>query len=326
VEKKDLILSASRIKTLETCSWIYWCNYHLKLPDKSNDGASRGTVCHLVFELLLNPRHKEHFVKIDKRASIKGSPAIDRLVIKHMKKLNIYTDKNYEMVDGMIVVGLSQDFFLSKAKLGEAEQEFLIENDNPKYKIKGFIDKNGFYPKDKVFKIVDYKSSKAKFKDDELTANIQALTYTLASKKSNKFKEIANKIEKVVTQFIFLRFPKQPVQEVIITDEQLNGYERYLEYIYNIAENFTEKAAVSNFAAHNDDKKWLCKAGKTWVCPYYEPFEYYEVTDESGNFIKNYFIDNLPQDLNKSYTVKKKTYTGCPAHKSKKIKVDNFDF
>lgn len=326
MEKKDLILSASRIKTLETCSWTYWCNYHLKLPDKSNDGASRGTVCHLIFELLLNPRHKKHFIKIDKRASIKASPAIDRLVIKHMKKLNIFTDQNYEMVDQMIVVGLAQDFFLSKAKLGDPEQEFLIENENPKYKIKGFIDKNGFYPKDKTFKIVDYKSSKAKFKDDELTANIQALTYTLASKKSNKFKEIADKIEKVVTQFIFLRFPKQPIQEVVITDEQLNGYERYLEYIYNIAENFNEKSAVSNFAADNEDKKWLCKAGKTWICPYYEPFEYLEVTDENGKFIKNYFIDNLPKDLNKSYKVNKKTYTGCPAHKSKKIKVDNFDF
>lgn len=326
MEKKDLVLSASRIKTLETCSWTYWCNYHLKLPDKPNDGASRGTVCHLIFELLLNPRHKKHFIKIDKKASIKASPAVNRLVIKHMKKLNIFTEQNYEMVDQMIVVGLTQDFFLNKAKLGQAEEEFLIESSNPKYKIKGFIDKNGFYPKDKIFKIVDYKSSKAKFKDDELTANIQALTYTLASKKSNTFKEIASKIEKVITQFIFLRFPKQPIQEVIITDEQLNGYERYLEYIYNIAENFNEKSAVSNFAADNEDKKWLCKAGKTWVCPYYEPFEYLEVTDENGKFIKNYFVDNLPKDLNKSYKVNKKTYTGCPAHKSKKIKIDNFDF
>lgn len=326
MEKKDLVLSASRIKTLETCSWTYWCNYHLKLPDKPNDGASRGTVCHLIFELLLNPRHKEHFVKISKRASIKASAAVDRLVIKHMKKLNIFTDKNYEMVDQMIVVGLAQDFFLNKANLGQAEEEFLIESEKPKYKIKGFIDKNGFYPKDKTFKIVDYKSSKAKFKDDELTANIQALTYTLASKKSNTFKEIAGKIEKVITQFIFLRFPKQPVQEVIITDEQLNGYERYLEYIYNIAENFTEKTAVSNFAAHNEDKKWLCKAGKTWICPYYEPFEYYEVLDSNKKLVKNYFIDSLPKDLDKSYTVNKKTYTGCPAHKSKKIAVDNFDF
>ncbi len=326
MEKRDLILSASRIKTLETCSWTYWCNYHLKLPDKSNDGANRGTVCHLVFELLLNKRHKSHFIKIQKRASIKASKAIDKLVIKHMKKLDIYTNENYEMVDKMIVVGLGQDFYLENAKLGEAEQEFLIDSESPKYKIKGFIDKNGYYPKDGLFKIVDYKSSKAKFKDDELTANIQALTYTLATKKSNKFKELSGKIKRVVAHFIFLRFPKQPVQEVEITEEQLNGYERYLEYIYKVASEFSAKTAVSNFAANSEEKKWLCKAGKTWVCPYYNPFKYYEVYDENGVLKKTYFLDNLPSKLPEGYTKKIKQYDGCPAHTKPKKSVDAFDF
>ncbi len=326
MEKKDLILSASRIKTLETCSWTYWCNYHLKLPDKSNDGANRGTVCHLEFELLLNKKHKSHYTKIQKQASIKASKAINRLVIKHMKKLDIYTDENYEMVDKMIVVGLGQDFYLENAKLGEAEQEFLIDSESPKYKIKGFIDKNGYYPKDNLFKIVDYKSSKAKFKDDELTANIQALTYTLATKKSNKFKEVSGKIKRVITQFIFLRFPKQPVQEVEITEEQLNGYERYLEYIYNVASKFDAKTSVSNFAANSEEKKWLCKAGKTWVCPYYHPYKYYEVYDESGNLKKTYFLDNLPSKLPEGYAKKIKQYDGCPAHNKPKKSQDAFDF
>ena len=82
---------------------------------------------HLIFELLLNKKHKKHFLKIQKLASIKSSEAINRLVIKSMKKLDIYTDENYEMVDKMIVVGLNQDFYLDGAKLGEAEQEFLID-------------------------------------------------------------------------------------------------------------------------------------------------------------------------------------------------------
>ena len=326
MEKKDLILSASRIKTLETCSWTYWCNYHLKLPDKSNDGANRGTVCHLIFELLLNKKHKSHFVKIQKQASIKSSKAINRLVIKHMKKLDIYTDENYEMVDKMIVVGLNQDFYLDGAKLGEAEQEFLIDSESPKYKIRGFIDKNGFYPKDKLFKIVDYKSSKVKFKDDELTANIQALTYTLATKKSNKFKEISGKIKRVVAQFIFLRFPKQPVQEVEITEEQLNGYEKYLEYIYEVACKFSSKTAISNFAADSTEKKWLCKAGKTWVCPYYHPYKYYEVYDENEALKKTYFIDTVPAKLPDGYVKKLKQYDGCPAHNKPKKSQDAFDF
>ena len=60
---KERILSASRLKTLETCSWSYWCNYHLKLPQKQNEGALRGTVCHLVFEMLVKKKHKKHFNK-----------------------------------------------------------------------------------------------------------------------------------------------------------------------------------------------------------------------------------------------------------------------
>ena len=59
-DTKHVALSASRIKTLEKCSWSYWCNYILKLPDKSNDGASRGNVVHLVLECLAQKKRKPY--------------------------------------------------------------------------------------------------------------------------------------------------------------------------------------------------------------------------------------------------------------------------
>ena len=34
-------LSASRIKTLQSCSWSYYSNYVLKLPQTNNSGAMR---------------------------------------------------------------------------------------------------------------------------------------------------------------------------------------------------------------------------------------------------------------------------------------------
>ena len=58
-------LSASRIKTAQTCSWTYWCNYKLKLPDAGNDGSSRGTICHNIFELL-GDHHRVVFDQIVK--------------------------------------------------------------------------------------------------------------------------------------------------------------------------------------------------------------------------------------------------------------------
>ena len=136
---KETYLSASRMSTLDKCSWLYWCKYHLKLPDTTNSGALRGTICHLVLELLLNHRHKKHFNLILKKQSIKASKAVDRLVIKFLKDNDIYDDENYPLVDKMIYVALDNDFFGGKgAKIEAPEKEFKIENKDPKYNIYGF--------------------------------------------------------------------------------------------------------------------------------------------------------------------------------------------
>ena len=78
-------LSASRIKTLQTCSWQYWCKYHLKMPDTSNHGSLRGTICHAIFENLGNPKHKHHYNKIVKAQDINVSPPIKRMVTAYAK-------------------------------------------------------------------------------------------------------------------------------------------------------------------------------------------------------------------------------------------------
>ena len=123
-------LSASRLKTAQTCSWIYWCKYKLHLPDKSNDGASRGTICHLVFECLGNPRHQSHYKKIIKSQSTKGSPAVWRLILSQARKLNVADEDNLDLIDKMTVNGLNYDFFgedLGKPTEGISEKSFIIE-------------------------------------------------------------------------------------------------------------------------------------------------------------------------------------------------------
>lgn len=57
---KKVRLSASRIGTAKKCSWVYWSKYVNKIPDSSNTGASRGSVCHNIFEYLGKDRHKKH--------------------------------------------------------------------------------------------------------------------------------------------------------------------------------------------------------------------------------------------------------------------------
>ena len=303
------VLSASRIKTLESCSWSYWCNYHLKIPQKSNDGALRGTICHLVFELLLNPKHRNHYDMIMKKSDVEDSKGVIRLVKKHLKKNNILTKENFEMCKEMIIVGFNHSFFGTGEEVEQpsSELEFILESKKPKYKIKGFIDKVFKY-KDKV-KIVDYKTSKYKFKGDELSANVQAMTYTLASKK-----KIFPDIKNVEIEFQFLRFPKQPLQQVNVTEDQLKGFEHYLAHVYELINNFDQRSARTNFAADSQKTTWLCKAGATWKCPYYDPVEYYAIKNEFDEIVSTAFSKEGLKKVKSGEKIVKLRYEGCPAH------------
>lgn len=303
------VLSASRISTFEKCSWSYWCNYHLKVPQHGNDGANRGTVCHLVFELLLRKKHKHHFDSIIKDGTVINNKAVVRLVEKNLRKLKAYNEGNFDLCMKMILVGLNHEFYGNGSEIEEpvSELEFLLESKNPEYKIRGYIDKVFKY-EDKV-KIVDYKSSKKKFKGEELSANLQAMAYTLASKK-----QIFKNIKDVEVEFLFLKFPRQPAQQVIVTDEQLNGFEHYLEHVYKLINNFSVKEARSNFASDNPNTRWMCKAGATWQCPYYEEVEYFALKDEYDDTLKTAFKkEDLPK-VKKGQRIVKLKYEGCPAH------------
>ena len=319
-EQVSKILSASRLKTLETCSWSYWCNYHLKLPQKQNEGAQRGTVCHLAFEMLVKPKHKKHYNKIVKGNSIEASPAVYRMVMRNLIKMEkesdlpMTNDENVNLVKDMIMVGLKFDFFGWGGKVENPELEFLLEKDNPEYKVRGFIDKPIVYKRSKKVKIVDYKSSKYKFRGEELTANVQAMIYTLAAKKYwPDYKPTA--------EFLFLRFPKKPAQQVEFNEYQLEGFEHYLSFAYAQINNFTEVNAKSNYAADSKKNAWLCKIGK-WRCPYIDGYDYYSLIDSEGKQIaSNFKKDLLTADTKKGEKIEKKHYEGCPRHK----KNDNED-
>ena len=265
MEKQSLkVLSASRIKTLETCSWVYWNNYHTKVPQRSNDGSDRGTICHTVFELLLNKRHLKNYKRIIKKNAIDGDKGVDKLVKKLSAKVKL-DESNYKLLNDMILVGLKNDFFGEGGEIIKPEYDFNIQNDEPKYHIRGFIDKPIKIKKE--MHIIDYKSSKYKFRGDDLEANIQAMMYSLASKK------LWPKLKPIV-KFLFLRFPKQPIQELVFDDNQIKGFEHYLEHINDYVNKFDEESARSNFAVDSVKNKWMCQVGG-WKCPYKDPYKYY---------------------------------------------------
>jgi len=313
MEKQSLkTLSASRIKTLETCSWVYWNNYHAKVPQSQNDGALRGTICHTVFELLLNKRHLKNYKRIIKKNAIDGDKGVDKLVKKLSAKVKL-DESNYKLLNDMILVGLKNDFFGEGGEIVKPEYDFDITNEEPKYHIKGFIDKPIKIKKE--MHIIDYKSSKYKFRGDDLEANIQAMMYSLASKK------IWPKLKPIV-KFLFLRFPKQPIQELIFTDEQIKGFEHYLEHINDYVNKFDEESARANFAVDSQKNKWMCQVGG-WKCPYKDPYKYYVKVNDKGEVIETSLENNF-KDI-KGFKVETRDYEGCPKFQSSSKKDDFLD-
>lgn len=335
---KSVRLSASKIKTLESCAWKYWCTYHLILPRSSNHGAARGTACHLVLEVLLNPRHRHYIDIILKHKTIEKIPSIPRLVKKTLIKLGFYNEENHVMCDEMILVALNCDFLGGKgAEITEPEKEFYLESDDPKYKILGFMDKPIEYEKEEKVVIVDYKTSKEKLTDSEKEFNIQALAYILAAKKVWPNREAS-------IQFQFLKFPEQPIIEIKATESEIRGFEKWLGYIYKMVLNFKEPTEMTpeNFATFKPRPKkgegfkgplncgfakypgQLKKDGNLmWHCEHKFAYDYYVALDEEGNVIKS---SKEEEDLTKSSgKIEKRRYEGCPAHPQQKLE-DDFGF
>jgi ATP-dependent helicase/DNAse subunit B len=319
-------LSASKIKTFESCSWLYYAKYVLKLPDSSNLGAQQGTVCHTIFECLLNPRHKKIYDSIVAQpASIKNSAAVERLVRSYIKK-NKMPEECFDKIDAMTVVGLLHDFFFDRSEAKpskiESELEFNIRNEDPLYVIRGFIDQFALYEAEGFARIRDFKSSKKRFEGTELTENVQAMMYSLAARHLHPHL-------KPVVDFLFLQFPENPVQRLKFNNEQLNDFEHFLAEVYQKTNNFTEEDAKSNFAADqkvgkNDGFKGplVCGFCKTpgekkldgspkGYCKFKFPFEYKALCSEDGEVIKTSFEDDLKADESKGQFVISKKYKGC---------------
>lgn len=330
----EKILSASRIKTYQECSWIYWCKYHLKLPENSNDGARRGNVCHLILELLLKPKWGKYYDSIMESGTVYSVPSIKRLIYKDGRKRKLTeTEENYELIDKMLLVGFKTDFFCDGEgqKLLKPEFEFLIENKDPKYKIRGFVDKAS--KKGNKFFIKDYKTSAKKFEGDEVTFNVQALTYSLVGLKENPDCEPE-------AEFLFLKFPRKPIVDVKYTKAQLMGFEYFLAETYEKINNFTESDAKQNYAwdkpfpkkgftgplkcaKYCKKKGQLKKDGSVmWCCPFKFDFEYY-ATEKDGKVIETAFEK---KDLKKEGKVVKKKYGGCPRYNQENKYEHSADF
>lgn len=332
-------LSASRIKTAESCSWLYWCKYKLKLPDRSNDGARRGSICHLIFEVLGEKRRKHYFDEIIRTLDVFSVPSIKRLIMKHAIREGVDDETNVQMMKEMTLNGLMYDFFGNtdqEPTEEHSEKDFhIVVNDGVvKYKIRGFIDKLFLYKDKKYALIRDFKTSKETFKGKDAEDNMQDLMYSLAVK--HLFPEYETK----QSEFLFLKFDLIPdikksgiVRMEPLDEHDLHGFEHHLTEIQQYLDNFTEESATKNMAAYKgfpSDGSFSCKllcgfakekgqlkkdGTPMWHCGMKFDFFYYDINDADGNFSRSCFDDEFSEDMvpdGGSYEMK--YYPGCPAH------------
>lgn len=314
--KKQKVLSASRLKTFLSCSWVFYCEYILKLPGVTHPKTKLGSLAHTIFEVLQKPRHKKHYDAIlSGKKSIYNSKAVSRLV-------KICLDKNPDItpvlsadLDSLVLVGLETDFFcLGAEKVLPPEHEFLLEIDG--MKIKGYIDILAFY-KDKI-KIRDYKSQGKRFTEDEMENNIQAGIYQLyANEKFNQQAEV---------EFVMLRHPetkRMPNKHLQVVPPyskgELEGFVQYLKYLDELVQNFSLETATDNLKAEKDIG--FCKR----VCSFREPMEYYILLDKNGEIVQS-AKKQEQLTIKEGQTIEKKFYSGCPYFYNEQGKQRNFNF
>lgn len=357
---KDLMpLSASRIKTAQSCSWSYWANYVLKVPDSSNDGAKRGWICHLIFELLGDPRHKSTYDEIILRDSVFECPPVRRLIQYHARRLGVNDVDNLKLIDNMTLAGLHFDFFgerrgVPHESISEQEFNITVDEENKLYRLRGFIDKLFLYKDKKLAVIRDFKTSKSVFKGSELDDNLQDLIYTLAVKKL--FPDFTSR----EVEFLFVKFDLNSTGTVKMKDlslEELEGLEFQLTRIQDFLENFDEYDAVSDLAANKYQENrgyppdgsfgGLLKCGKdgykiskgqplldkngdkvvAYICPHRKPMDYYVLKNADGKIIKSVFKEDknkITPNEKEGETVELFSYQGCPHWNKTGPKTDDF--
>ncbi len=306
-------LSASKISTLEKCSYLYWLNYHSDFPKGQNSGSSRGSVTHYVLECLLKDSRREDVAAMIKANDPFSHKGVYRLARFHARKLDVADDVNMGMINEFILTALKSDFFCDGSEELISEYEFNIEGTN--YLLKGYIDKIAVY-KDKV-KIVDYKSSKAKKSKEELAMDYQNLIYTMVVKDKYPDKPID-------LTFQFLKFKKEPNQQApALTEEQITGFKGYLEYIADYVKDFDEKKALANLAKNDYKKRWLCgkavgdinaAGGEAFICSAKYPRTYFVLFDDNKKFVASDFSKKeLEKRMKTGYSLETKSHPGCKA-------------
>jgi len=324
-------LSASRLKTLKSCSLKYFYNYTLKIPQQSNTGNRVGDCVHIVLECLGERRHRKLLDKLIAAETCFECPVIWRFIQKYCKRESL-SEESLEKIDKFILIGAKSDFLCEKngGKLVGSEIDFDIKQNSPTYRIAGFIDQIASYPGNYI-RIKDFKSQAREMEGDDKVENVQAYIYALAAK------NLYGEDKKVVVDFLMLNFPENPIFRLKFSDEDLARFKKKLAEWYEEIATFTPENRFDNvaknqkfpaagegfkgplqcgwagakkgFVASPDQKK---KNGEpAYYCAFRFPLDYFALCDEDGNVVATSFNKDLK--VKEGQFIVKKHHKGCEA-------------
>ncbi len=315
-DPNKVYLSASRIDSFNECSQRYAARYLWHLPDDGNDGSNRGSTCHDVLELLLQPRHHKLYSAAIHHDTCTEVPALWRYLKRVATRYGVADSKNLEMIDAFMMVALKNEPHGPAGTIeafSEREFNISVDQDGKRYNVRGKIDRT-FVVKGSdglVASIVDFKSSKEFFKGDKATDNVQSVIYQIA------LKHLHPDIARRRFRFLFLKMKDQPWQEMpILTDDHLEGYEYILSDLQerietfslaNVADNLPEPAPFSGFPCGREGTK---KDGSPfWMCPARRPMDYWVIVKD-GKIGKSARTKEelVPAE---GETVEARSYPGC---------------
>ncbi len=308
-------LSASRLKSLKQCSWKFWLNEVVRLPEATHPKTIVGSIAHSILEALKKARHRKHYEMVMNQyeyefveQSVYNSPAITRLIRFWLHRNPTVTEELAAAIDEMVLLVLNQTNFLDEGatQVFDPEHEFLFKIAG-KYEIRGFLDRLAIFG-DKA-KITDYKTQGTKFTQAELDENIQAAIYQMYV---YKYFGVLSEVE-----FVMLRHPptsRTPQKHLQIvpakTPEELHGIEIYLEHMGHVFQDFTIEFARNNILGNDPDtkKRSFCQ----YVCKFKDPFSYQSVLDSEGKMVNNYAMNETVK-LKPDQSLEIKHHKGCPA-------------
>ena len=327
-------LSYSKTKSFTSCSALYYYTYlyEPRLPRSENTGALLGGVVHEVAEVLgnLNRRHRPLVNKIVSIGEV--TKPIRRLFEIKLKKVNILSEENLEKCIKYLICYLKHDFWFDGADfLLPPEYEFNIKTDT--LWIKGFLDRAAIY-KDVsgiyYTKILDLKTQKNLFTEDELNNSVQGLSYLMAVK--DKYPQID--LLKSTVEFIMVAHDQKQVFQL----KDINQYNDFIakmeDYQVKI-DSFDKTKIKTNLAwakGFPTDKTFsgrlVCgigcnKAGelkKDGITPKYHcsfrfPFYYYVGLDKEGKEVYR----NKDKPKNKELKIERRYFGGCVAFNDEKL-------